>query len=70
MKGMELSKAYFEEYGRPLIEQQLSQYKGYIAAGLVGEGSECFGFDDAFSTDHDFGPHFAYGYQKVCIFSP
>ena len=56
MKGMELSKAYFEEYGKPLIDTRLLQYRPYIAAGLVGEGSECLGFDDDISTDHDFGP--------------
>lgn len=63
MKGMELSKAYFENYGRPMIEKQLSQYAPYIAAGLVGEGSECLGFDDELSQDHDFGPAF-------CLFVP
>ena len=63
MKGLELSRAYFEEYGKPMIETQLSQYKPYLAAGLVGEGSECLGFDDEISTDHDFGPAF-------CIWVP
>lgn len=63
MKGMELSKAYFEEYGREMIEKQFPEYKQYIAAGLVGEGSECLGFDDEFSRDHDFGPGF-------CIWIP
>jgi len=54
MKGMELAKAYFEEYGIQMIEGQFGEYKGKIAAGLVGEGSECLGFDDEFSQDHDF----------------
>ena len=58
MKGMELAKAYFEEYGIPMIETSFSQYQGQIAAGLVGEGSECLGYDDEFSQDHDFGPGF------------
>ena len=48
MKGMELAKAYFEEYGIPMIETSFSQYQGQIAAGLVGEGSECLGYDDEF----------------------
>lgn len=63
MKGMELSKAYFEEYGMPMVDSLFSGYKGQIAAGLVGEGSECFGYDDEFSRDHDFGPGF-------CIWLP
>ena len=58
MKGLELSRAYYEEYGKSMIDTQLAQYKPYLAAGLVGEGSECLGFDDELSTDHDFGPAF------------
>lgn len=58
MKGMELAKAYFEQYGREIMEHQFSQYREQIAAGLAGEGSECLGFDDEYSRDHDFGPGF------------
>ena len=63
MKGMELCRTYFEEYGRPMIEKQFAAYKEHAAAGLVGEGSECMGFDDELSKDHDFGPGF-------CIWLP
>lgn len=58
MKGLELSRLYYEEYGRPMIHQHFPQYKWRIAAGLVGMGSECFGFDDEISQDHDWGPAF------------
>lgn len=58
MKGLQLAKAYFDAYGRALIEGPLAEYQSVLAAGLVGEGSDCFGFDDAISQDHDFGPGF------------
>lgn len=61
MKGLELSKRYFEAYGIELIRKLELLYpdlKGCFAAGLVGYGSECLGFDDVISTDHDFGPSF------------
>lgn len=56
--GMELCQAFYEEYGRPMIRQKFPEYEEMIAVGLVGEGSECFGFDDQVSRDHDFGPGF------------
>ena len=63
MTGIELSKAYFEEYGKPMLEEQFAELMPYLAVGLFGSGSECFGFDDGVSTDHDFEPGF-------CIFLP
>ena len=56
--GMELAKAYYNEYGKEMIHTRFSEYEERIAVGLVGEGSDCFGYDDALSTDHDFGPNF------------
>lgn len=58
IKGLQLSRLYYEAYGRNMIQSQFSEYQDRIAAGLVGEGSECLGFDDHISMDHDFGPAF------------
>lgn len=41
-----------------MIAAKYPQYVARIAVGLVGHGSECYGFDDAYSQDHDFGPRF------------
>lgn len=56
--GLKLARAYWNEYGKPLIAERYPEYRGRIAAGLVGHGSECYGFDDELSHDHDFGPGF------------
>ena len=58
MQGLELAEKYYNHYGRPLILQKFNQYESRIAVGLVGDGSECYGFDDDFSRDHDWGPSF------------
>ena len=63
MKGLELSEAFYEEYGRPMLENQFPDLLPYLAVGLFGSGSECFGFDDEISRDHDFEPGF-------CLFLP
>ncbi len=63
MTGLELSEAYYETFGKPMIEAQFGEYQKYMAIGLVGEGSECFGYDDQWSEDHDYGPGF-------CIWIP
>ncbi len=56
--GLDLCEAFYEEFGRPMIRRKFPEYEHMIAVGLVGEGSECFGFDDQVSRDHDFGPGF------------
>ena len=63
MKGLELSEKYYEAYGQSMIENGFPEIAEQTAAGLVGYGSECLGFDDEISRDHDYGPSF-------CIWLP
>ena len=60
IKGLELSKRYFYDIVLPEFEKTLKVILPLCAFGLVGEGSECYGYDDKISQDHDFGP-------SVCI---
>lgn len=63
VKGLELSQKYYETYGRTMIDKRFPEIADQTAAGLVGYGSECLGFDDEISRDHDYGPSF-------CIWLP
>lgn len=56
--GLGLARDYYETYGIPMIEEQFGEYAHRIAVGLVGRGSDCFGYDDKLSEDHDWGPDF------------
>jgi hypothetical protein len=56
--GLEISEAYFQEYGMPMLREMFPELMPHVAAGLFGSGSECFGFDDEVSRDHDFDPGF------------
>ncbi len=58
MNGLELSRAFYESYGAPLLHEQFPEQEGLVAVGLLGSGSECLGFDDEVSRDHDFEPGF------------
>ena len=58
MNGMDISRAFWEEEGLPGLTRAFTSLLPDLAAGLVGEGSECFGYDDAISRDHDWGPGF------------
>ena len=63
MQGLELSERFYREFGEPMLQQNFPELLNLIAVGLAGSGSECFGYDDGISTDHDFEPGF-------CIFLP
>ena len=57
MNGLELSRAFYSAC-RPALVAAIPDIMAQAAAGLVGEGSECLGCDDATSQDHDFGAAF------------
>ncbi len=63
MKGIELCEKFYLKYGAPLIHESFPEIEGLIAVALAGSGSECFGYDDEVSRDHDFEPGF-------CLFLP
>lgn len=63
MKGLELCERFYHEYGEPMLEEKFGDIIHLLAIGLVGSGSECFGYDDDISRDHDFEAGF-------CIFLP
>lgn len=63
MKGLEIAEGYWHDVVAPMVRRSFPELENQIAAGLVGEGSECFGFDDEISRDHDFGP-------GVCLWLP
>ena len=54
MQGLEEARRLYARYGVDMIERLFPKWAGRIAVGLVGHGSECFGFDDEVSRDHDF----------------
>ena len=56
--GLMIAEMFFEECGLPMLKDQFAPYLDRIAAGLAGQGSECFGYDDRISRDHDFAPGF------------
>ena len=63
MNGLELARAFYTQYSEAMLREQFPHLADKIAVGLCGSGSECFGFDDDVSRDHDFEPGF-------CLFLP
>lgn len=58
MQALPLCERFFTECALPLFQHQAPHILEHAAFGLVGEGSECFGFDDDTSQDHDWGVGF------------
>lgn len=52
---IENSRQFYEEKVALMIREKFGEYASRIAVGLAGEGSDCFGFSDDISRDHDFG---------------
>ena len=52
---IEQSRIFYEERLAKAIERDFPEFADRIAVGIVGEGSDCFGYDDLISQDHDFG---------------
>lgn len=58
IRGLELAREFYFQHGRDMLESKFPTYRSRIACGLAGEGSDCLGYDDLVSQDHDFGPGF------------
>ncbi len=58
--GMKIARDFFHNEVFPIFKKTFLNLIEKTAFGLVGQGSECFGFDDEISTDHDFG-------KRCCI---
>ena len=63
MKGLELARRYYSEVVLPAFIERAPGKVDSMNFGLAGPGSECYGYDDEISRDHDWGP-------RVCIWIP
>ena len=58
IQALDLSAEFYEYIAKESLYEHFGAFVSKMAIGLVGEGSECFGFDDDISRDHDWGPGF------------
>ena len=58
MKLADITEDYFSSEAMPKLKAAFPNIAYRLAAGLVGNGSECFGLDDEISRDHDWGVDF------------
>ncbi len=57
-RALELSEEFFNDVALPSLKENFPDSWSRMAVGLVGNGSECMGFDDELSRDHDWGIEF------------
>ena len=58
MNGLQISREYFESTAKENLQEYFPELFPRLAVGLAGNGSECFGYDDETSRDHDWGADF------------
>jgi hypothetical protein len=61
LQGLELSRRFYFEAVRPILERRCPDFPH--AAALIGYGSDVLGLDDETSQDHEWGP-------RVQLFTP
>src|SRR3954454_13546719 len=54
LPGQELSRLFYEEAVRPILDQHMPGLRH--SAALLGYGSDVLGYDTVRSTDHGWGP--------------
>ncbi|MCR5611519.1 MAG: DUF4037 domain-containing protein [Clostridiales bacterium] len=52
---MDKNRRFYDRFVADMIHEKFPEYEDRIAVGIAGEGSDCFGYDDEISRDHDFG---------------
>ena len=53
--AIDKNRRFYDRFVADMIHSKFPDYEDRIAVGIAGEGSDCFGFDDEISRDHDFG---------------
>ncbi|MBE6968636.1 MAG: DUF4037 domain-containing protein [Ruminococcaceae bacterium] len=53
MRVIDICRCFYEQEAKEIIARRFPNYVNKIAVGLAGSGSECFGFEDELSADHD-----------------
>lgn len=54
MRGIEISRTFFFEKVLPELKKEFPDRYSELQIGKVGRGSECYGYDDKYSADHDY----------------